>query len=319
MIDRATRTEAYPLCEISAEDVAKAVYEGWISRFGCPVTITTDQGRQFESRVFASLSHLLGIEKTRTTSYHAQCNGIIERWHRVLKAALKARLQTARSWINELPTVLLGLRAAMRSDTGVSAAQVTYGCNIRLPGDFLSTTRNDVIMDSGYIDQLRDAIRNLQPMPSQLHSNTKPIFVHRDLQTCEYVFVRIDAVKKPLQAPYDGPYRVLKRDSKIFTLQLPNREMNISIDRLKPAYTIAEQDVSTDKTTSTCNKQITSSASELHEPSNSLKHQNDNSLKHQNDNHLKQQDTGNTSIPTRTTRRGRVIRLPVRFARGGIL
>ncbi|KAI8420298.1 hypothetical protein MSG28_008827 [Choristoneura fumiferana] len=298
-----------------AEDVAKAVYEGWISRFGCPATITTDQGRQFESRVFASLSRLFGIEKTRTTPYHAQCNGIIERWHRFLKAALKARLQTARSWIDELPTVLLGVRAAMRSDTGVSAAQLTYGCNVRLPGDFLSPNRDDVTLDSAYVDQLRDSIRNLRPMPKQPHSNTKPIFVHRDLQTCEYVYVRIDAVKKPLQAPYDGPYRVLKRDSKIFTLQLPNRQTNISIDRLKPAYTIAEQDIPTATTPTICNKQNTSSTSEKQTTklTNDLQQQNQN-LQQQNQN-LQQQNPGNdnptpTTTASRTTRRGRTIRLP---------
>lgn len=325
MIDRATRwPEAYPLCEIKAEDVAKAVYEGWISRFGCPATLTTDQGRQFESRVFASLSRLLGIEKNRTTSFHAQCNGVIERWHRVLKSALKARLQTARSWIDELPTVLLGVRAAMRSDTGVSAAELTYGCTLRLPGDLLSPTRarDDVTLDTAYVDQLRDTIRNLQPTPNQPHGNSKPIFVHRDLQTCEHVFVRYDAVRKPLQAPYDGPYRVLKRNDKIFTVQLPNREANISIDRLKPAYTIAEQDIPT-PTTSTCNAQTSTpnTGNQQTTTSSTCNKETDpsqqNNLKQQNKN-LQRQTINNDPIPiptsSKTTRRGRTIRLPVRFA-----
>ena len=73
MIDRFTRwPEAIPVTDITADTIAKAIYEGWICRFGCPLTLTSDQGRQFESEVFKSLLNLLGIKKTRTTAYHPQ-------------------------------------------------------------------------------------------------------------------------------------------------------------------------------------------------------------------------------------------------------
>lgn len=64
MIDRFTRwPEAIPVTDITAETVTKALYEGWVCRFGCPLTITSDQGRQFESELFKSLLNLLGIKK----------------------------------------------------------------------------------------------------------------------------------------------------------------------------------------------------------------------------------------------------------------
>ena len=62
------------------------------------------------------------------------------------------------------------------------------------------------------------------------------VFVHKDLKTSSHVFLRHDAVCKPLQPPYDGPYKVLKRTDKHFTIAVKGKNEVVSIDRLKPAY-----------------------------------------------------------------------------------
>lgn len=92
-IDRFTRwPEAIPLSDIKAETVAKAFYLNWISRFGCPIRLTSDQGRQFESDLFMELNKLLGTQKLRTTAFHPQANGMIERCTIHLKILLNATL-----------------------------------------------------------------------------------------------------------------------------------------------------------------------------------------------------------------------------------
>lgn len=290
MVDRSTRwPEAIPVEEISAETVARCVYENWITRHGCPAIITTDQGRQFESHLFVALTKLTGAKKIRTTPYHPQSNGLVERWHRTMKTALKARLQTTSQWIEELPTILLGLRAAARTDTGVSAAQLTYGRNLRLPGDFFIPSTADDITDYNYVERLRKTIQDLKPVPAKPHSSSRTIFVHPDMKTCEQVFVRVDAVQKPLHPPYDGPFRVLSRNDKTFTLQLPGRQSTISIDRLKPAYTVASEEPTPTPTLTPSPIPITTT---VPVPTSILK----------------------TRDEPRLTRTGRAVKLPVRFA-----
>jgi transposase InsO family protein len=124
------------MADISAASCAKALFSTWISRYGVPDHITSDRGPQFVSEVWAAVCSRLGIEKKLTTAYHPQANGLVERLHRQLKEALRAR-GAADEWEEHLPWVLLGLRVAPKEDTGVSAAQVTFGVQLTLPGELL--------------------------------------------------------------------------------------------------------------------------------------------------------------------------------------
>lgn len=238
IIDRCTKwPEAVPVSDITAEIVAQALFDNWIARFGCPLRITTDQGRQFESKLFNSLMKKFGITRLRTTAYHPQSNGLVERWHRTMKAALMARGATTQ-WTEELPTILLGLRTALRQDNNLSPALMTYGCTLRIPADFFIPAETN-IEDAELVRRLTRTMTSLTPTPQRSHPSPQP-FVYKNLSTCTHVFVRNDTVKPPLTPPYDGPYEVLKRHEKCFKIQLPLRTTVVSLDRLKPAYIVSE-------------------------------------------------------------------------------
>ena len=122
-VDRFSRwPEAIPLTQITAEAIAQAFLHGWISRFGVPSTIITDRGRQFESQVWRALMSFIGSRQARTTAYHPQTNGMVERFHRQLKAALKAQPQPA-SWMDALPLVLLGIRTALKEEHDLNSCR----------------------------------------------------------------------------------------------------------------------------------------------------------------------------------------------------
>ena len=77
------------------------------------------------------MCNFLGCKMNLTCSYTPQCNGIIERTHRTLKAALKTQ-EKPNDWLQNLPWVLLALCATHKSDHDVGSAQLTLGTTLRL-------------------------------------------------------------------------------------------------------------------------------------------------------------------------------------------
>ena len=64
------------------------------------------------------------------------------------------------------------------------------------------------------------------------------MFIFKDVTTASHVFLRHGALRGALQAPYVGPYRVLHRGEKTYTIDVQGSEKTVSIDRLKPAYVL---------------------------------------------------------------------------------
>ncbi|KAJ2937341.1 hypothetical protein O0L34_g19224 [Tuta absoluta] len=238
MIDRFTGwPEAVPVREITAEVIAKALFDTWIARFGCPLRITTDQGAQFESKLFQCLVKKIGIQRIRTTAYHPQANAKVERFHRSLKAALMAN-DARNNWTEKLPVVLLGLRTAIRTDNNMSPTLLLYGSQVRVPSDFFIPSKlND--NDAEFVRKLTSYMALMQPI--QRPAQERQSFIHKDLNKSTHVFVRNDAVRAPLIPPYDGPYEVIQRYEKSYKIQLPSRTTIISMDRLKPVYIINDE------------------------------------------------------------------------------
>jgi hypothetical protein len=158
----------------------------------------------------------------------------VERFHRQLKGSLKARLQGPR-WMDELPLVLLGIRTAWREDPDCSAADLVYGTCLRLPGEFLPHEPRDLRVSSEFLNQLRDNMHTALPPAYEFHGN-RSAYTPNSLASTGYVYVRHDAHRKPLQRPYDGPFKILETHEKYFVLNVNGRRDSVSVDRLKTAY-----------------------------------------------------------------------------------
>jgi len=112
--------EAIPVKNISTETIAKQFFNNWIARCETPLRITTDQGRQFEADLFQRLSKLTGSRHIHTTPYHPAANGMVERFHRQLKAAIKCH--QPQGWTEALPVILMGIRASWKEDLNATSA-----------------------------------------------------------------------------------------------------------------------------------------------------------------------------------------------------
>nr|XP_011312634.1 PREDICTED: uncharacterized protein LOC105272276 [Fopius arisanus] len=212
IIDRFSRWPvAVPLRGMTVDTVVTALFDHWISLFGTPLTIITDQGSPFESELFEALTNFIGACRVRTTPYHPASNGMIERWHRTLKAALMC---SPKPWTEILTTVLLGLRTSFKEDFQTTPADLLFGTSLRLLTEFF--IQEDPPNPKMFLKKHREFMRGLRPTPAAHHSNTR-IYRLKNLQ------------------------KDLKRiDDRVFKLDVDGQLKTISVERLKPAYIVKE-------------------------------------------------------------------------------
>ena len=149
-----------------------------------------------------------------------------------MKGALKC-LPDPNHWTTALPLVLLGIRTTIEQDLKCIAAQMVYGTTLHLPGEFVTSTTNNMDPIS-FATQLKTFMQQIKPPPVQ-RQQQRTSYVSDDLFNCTFVFVRHDGVKQSLQKTYDGPFRVTDRSDKHFTLDISGWKKVVSLDRLKPA------------------------------------------------------------------------------------
>ena len=177
---------------------------------------------------------LLGTKRIRTTAYHPISNGLVECFHHQLKAALRAQPNVT-NWADHLPMVLLGNRTALKEDHHCTAAELVYGITLCLPAEFFDSSSSKDLDPVSYVSKLNASMQQLGATPPRRHSRHKA-YISKDLAHCTHVFVRHDAMQTPLQPPYDGPYKVMERGDKTFTIMVNEQQKIVSLDWLKPAH-----------------------------------------------------------------------------------
>ena len=139
VVDNFTKhVTAYALPDQEAVTIARVFLNEFISRFGVPYIIHTDQGANFESNMFKELFQLLNIKKTLTTPYHLQCDGHIERMNRTPIELLALNVANpTKNWDLDLGLVLIAYRSTVQLSTGFTPQFMLFGREMRLPLDVI--------------------------------------------------------------------------------------------------------------------------------------------------------------------------------------
>ena len=139
MVDQFTKyAKAIAMPNQTASTIADALLTHWISVFGTPYQIHTDQGRNFESGLMHELCDILKICKTRTCPYHPSGNGGVERVNSTVMNLVHTYARSdPENWDQHLHTVLMGYNATKHSATGLEPNRLMLGRNIDMPADLM--------------------------------------------------------------------------------------------------------------------------------------------------------------------------------------
>ena len=251
MIDRFTRwVEAVPVASHTADVIIRTLFQHWIVRFGVPRTIITDQGAEFESHEFRRFTQYMGIQRARTTSYHPQANGIIERMHATLKAAIRCMTDSGLTWVKALPTCLLGLRTAV-SDWGVSPSLVMYGEQISIPGmvvhhvpDMEGASPHELVME---LQKESEFLREIILANDKTLGGNDGVEPQMPRFPTDFVLLREPVEKGALNPRYRGPFKIIEVDGPNVVILKQGKEERVNADRCRPYYTINYPSLKVDK------------------------------------------------------------------------
>ena len=255
MVDAFTRwIEAVPLRNKEAKTVANAVMTTWICRYGWMQQLHSDCGTEFENQVMRDLCAWIGIEKSRTTPYHPQGNGMVERANRAIKVAVTTICeQYGSKWSEALPYALWAIRSAINRTIGYTPYELLFGKTMKMPYDYAVTNEESSQKLYGQymtelIEQIEDVHEHARNVLQRTHDESERWFnKHTLLRTFvpgEKVLQRV-RVRPSTEAPgekfycrWEGPYLIDFAWSKsLYQLRYVDdseRKWNVHVNDLKP-------------------------------------------------------------------------------------
>ena len=137
LMDYATKwPEAFPLRNILTETGVECLVQV-TARLGVPQELLTDNGSNFMSKVMQRFCMLTGVKQLKTSPYHPQTGGMVERFNATLKRLLRKLVANPKAWDECLPYVLWAYRGTIHKTTGFSLYQLLFGKEMRMPLDEL--------------------------------------------------------------------------------------------------------------------------------------------------------------------------------------
>ncbi|XP_063435537.1 protein NYNRIN-like [Mytilus trossulus] len=237
--------EAYPIPHQHADLVAQKLVMEFIARFGIPLELHTDQGKNFESDLFKSGCNLFQINKTRTTAYHPSSNGLKERFNKTLGGMIKTFVnKNVTNWDEYINLLLAALSSTPHPATGFLPNYMMLGREVNIPLNLMFRSHeNRTENNEDYISTIKSHFQNVYDIAREnlkryaerqkRDHDTRLTDNRYELGALIYKFDQ--TVNKKFRSPWIGPFVITKILSPVvYEIRGEFRTEVVHHDRLKP-------------------------------------------------------------------------------------
>ena len=213
---------AVPLKDTLATTIADSFVKRFICTFGTPRVIITDQGQNFLSKLMTRVAKRFKIKKIRTTAFHPQSNGSLERSHHALGEFLKQYATVDQEWDEWIEVAMLNYNTCVSESTKHTPYEVVFGKLARLPS---SDPLRETDLLPTYKGYLIDLVTRLSGIRTLVYDNlidskfrSKKYYDRRinpkNFKVGDYVFLLKGPKPKKFGNHYTGPHKILEIISK---------------------------------------------------------------------------------------------------------
>ena len=217
--------EAIPLRNIKTKSIVKALIK-FFTFVGLPISVQSDQGSNFMSGIFQQVMHKLGIKQYRSSAYHPESQGALERFHQTLKNMIRSYcFDTEKDWDEGIHLLLLAVRESVPESLGFKPFELVFGHSVRGPlkllkEKFLSNDETPLNLLQ-YVSDFRNRLSracevarsNLKTSQGKMKARYDNHVIDRKLKPGDKVLALLPIPGRPLQARYFGPYNIDKKTS----------------------------------------------------------------------------------------------------------
>ena len=231
--------EAIPLRNIKTKSIVKALIK-FFTFVGLPKSVQSDQGSNFMSGIFQQVMHELGIKQYRSSAYHPESQGALERFHQTLKNMIRSYcFDTEKDWDEGIHLLLFAVRESVQESLGFSPFELVFGHSVRGP---LKLLKEKFLSNDGtplnllqYVSDFRNRLSracevarsNLKTSQGKMKARYDNHVIDRKFKPGDKVLALLPIPGRPLQARYFVPYALDKKTSGLnYIINTPGRRKN---------------------------------------------------------------------------------------------
>ena len=258
--------EAIPLRNMKTKSIVKALIK-FFTFVGLPKSVQSDQGSNFMSGKFQQVMHELGIKQYRSSAYHPESQGALERFHQTLKNMIRSYcFDTEKDWDEGINLLLFAVRESVQESLGFSSFELVFGHSVRGPlkllkEKFLSNDETPLNLLQ-YVSDFRNRLSracevarsNLKTSQGKMKARYDNHVIDRKFKPGDKLLALLPIPGRPLQARYFGPYTFDKKTNDLnYIVNTPGRRKNKQMCHVNMLKEYFDRDSSISKTITVVN------------------------------------------------------------------